>query len=249
MTAASAGWPGGATLAPFLDWAQHAPLTWVALTLGAYVVAMWIARLSNNHPLANTVLISVTLTGGVLLLTGTPYDEYFRGAQFIHFLLGPATVALAIPLVENIALVKRALLPIVAALAAGALTAIVSVVGLAWLLGGSPLLLASLSPKSVTAPIAMTVAEVVGGLPALAMAATVSTGILGAMIGRPLFERMKIRDPAARGFAMGVAAHGIGTARAFQTSEVAGAFASVGMALNGMLTAALLPLLASFLRG
>lgn len=231
-----------------LTWAEQAPLAWIALTLGAFVVATWIAGKTGNHPLANTVMISVALVSATLWLTGARYEDYFRGAQFIHFLLGPATVALAIPLVENIALVKRALLPIVVALIVGALTAIVTAVGFAWALGGSPLLLASLAPKSVTAPIAMSVGEVIGGLPALAMVATVSTGILGAMIGRPLFDAMKIRDPAARGFAMGLAAHGIGTSRAFQASEVAGAFASVGMALNGMLTALLLPALAALFR-
>ncbi|MGV2981038.1 LrgB family protein [Camelimonas sp. ID_303_24] len=235
-------------LTSLMVWAEQAPLAWIALTLGAFVLATWIAGRTGNHPLANTVMMSVALVSAALWLAGARYEDYFRGAQFIHFLLGPATVALAIPLVENIALVKRALLPIVVALIAGALTAIVSAVGFAWALGGSPLLLASLAPKSVTAPIAMSVGEVIGGLPALAMVATVSTGILGAMIGRPLFDAMKIRDPAARGFAMGLAAHGIGTARAFQSSEVAGAFASVGMALNGMLTALLLPALAALLR-
>ncbi len=235
-------------LTSLMVWAEQAPLAWIALTLGAFVLATWIAGRTGNHPLANTVMMSVALVSAALWLAGARYEDYFRGAQFIHFLLGPATVALAIPLVENIALVKRALLPIVVALVVGALTAIVSAVGFAWALGGSPLLLASLAPKSVTAPIAMSVGEVIGGLPALAMVATVSTGILGAMIGRPLFDAMKIRDPAARGFAMGLAAHGIGTARAFQSSEVAGAFASVGMALNGMLTALLLPALAALLR-
>jgi len=235
-------------LAALLAWSEQAPLVWIALTLGAFVVATWIARRSGNHPLANTVMISVALVSAALWLTGARYEDYFRGAQFIHFLLGPATVALAIPLVENMALVKRALLPIVVALVVGALTAMTTAVGFAWALGGLPLLLASLAPKSVTAPIAMSVGEIIGGLPALAMVATISTGILGAMIGRPLFDAMKIRDPAARGFAMGLAAHGIGTARAFQASEVAGAFASVGMALNGMLTALLLPALAALLR-
>lgn len=235
-------------LAGFAAWALQAPLTWMALTLAAYVIAVWVARKLNNHPLANTVLISVALVSGALWLMGVSYDDYFRGAQFIHFLLGPAIVALAIPLVENIALVKRAMLPIFVALVTGALTAIVSVVGFAWALGGSHVLLASLAPKSVTAPISMAVGEVIGGLPALAMVAAVSTGIVGAMIGGPLFDAMRIRDPAARGFAMGVAAHGIGTARAFQASEVAGAFASIGMAMNGMLTAMLLPVLAALLR-
>ncbi|MFC0283591.1 LrgB family protein [Camelimonas abortus] len=227
----------------FLAWAQHAPLTWTLATVGAFVIASWIGRRVNGHPLANPVLVSVAITGLLLELTGTPYEEYYRGAQLISFLLGPATVALAIPLVENIALVKRALLPIAVSLACGSLAAIVSVVGVAHLLGVRESLLLSLAPKSVTAPISMAVADIIGGVPALAMVATVGTGVAGAIIATPLFNLMKVRDPAARGFAIGVAAHGIGTARAFQSSEVAGAFAGMAMALNGLLTAALLPAL------
>lgn len=227
----------------FLAFAQQAPLTWTGLTIAAFAFALWAGQWLNNNPLANPVLISVVLTGGALWLTGTPYADYFQGAQLISFLLGPATVALAVPLVENIALARRALLPICVSLVCGSLTAIISVVGIAFLLGAERPLLLSLSPKSATAPISMAVAEIMGGLPALAMVATVGTGIAGAIIAAPLFNLMKVRDPAARGFAIGVAAHGIGAARAFQTSEVAGAFAGMAMALNGLLTALLLPAL------
>jgi putative effector of murein hydrolase len=160
-------------------------------------------------------------------------------------LLGPATVALAVPLVENLAKVRRALLPMAAALIAGSLTAIVSAVGVAALMGAPPEILASLAPKSVTTPIAMGVAERLGGIPTLTAVLVISTGIIGAMIVTPLMNLLRVRDYAARGFAVGIAAHGIGTARAFQVDPVAGTFAGLAMGLNGVVTAVLAPFIAT----
>lgn len=223
------------------------PLLWLTVTLVAYAVADRIARALNRHPLANPVVIAVALVIAALSLSKTPFDTYFAGAQFVHFLLGPATVALAIPLVENLAKVRRALLPMAAALIAGSVTAIVSAVGVAYLMGAPPEILASLAPKSVTTPIAMGVAQGLGGIPTLTAVLVITTGILGAMMVTPLMNALKVRDFAARGFAVGIAAHGIGTARAFQVDPIAGTFAGLAMGLNGVLTALLAPLLASLL--
>jgi predicted murein hydrolase (TIGR00659 family) len=217
------------------------PLLGLTLTLLAYQGALWLYRRANQHPLLNPVLIAVTLLVAVLTLTGTPYQTYFDGAQFVHFLLGPATVALAIPLYAQWARLRSMLAPLLVTLVAGSLTAALSAVAIAALLGASAESTMSMAPKSVTMPIAMGVAERLGGLPSLTAVLVMSTGILGAICARYIYRMLRIEDHAVRGFAIGVASHGIGTARAFQVSEQAGAFAALGMGLNGLLTAALLP--------
>jgi len=224
------------------------PLLWLTATLVAYVVADRISLLLNRHPLANPVLIAVILLVLVLRGTGTEFSRYFEGAQFVHFMLGPATVALAVPLIAQGRRVRRLVVPIAAALIAGSVTAIVTAVGLAWALGASPQTVASLAPKSVTTPIAMGIAEAIGGIPTLTAVLVILTGVIGAMSVTPLMNALGVRDFAARGFAAGVASHGIGTARAFQVSEIAGTFAGLGMALNGLLTAILAPMLMALWR-
>ena len=214
------------------------PLLWLTATLAAYVLGDAVSARMKRHPLANPVVIAAGLLIAVLVATGTPYPVYFEGAQFVHFLLGPATVALAVPLWRNRAAVRRNLLPMCAALVAGSITAIGTAVAVGWALGAPATVIASLAPKSTTAPIAMALSEAIGGIPALTAVLVVLSGILGALIVTPLMNALGIRDFAARGFAAGVASHGIGTARAFQVSEEAGTFAGIAMGLNGALTAA-----------
>lgn len=217
------------------------PLLGLTLTLLAYQAAVFINKRCNGHPLANPVLIAVTALVALLWFTGTPYRTYFDGAQFVHFLLGPATVALAIPLHAQLPRLKRMAGPLLLALLAGAVTATVAAVGVGWLLGASAPTLLSLAPKSVTTPIAMGIAERLGGLPSLTAVLVILTGVLGAISARGIYAVLKIDDHAVRGFAIGTASHGIGTARAFQVSEQAGAFAALAMGLNGLLTALLAP--------
>ena len=218
------------------------PLLGLTLTLLAYQAAFWIYKRVGFHPLANPVLISVAILATLLLATGTPYQTYFDGAQFVHFLLGPATVALAIPLHAQWPRLKAMAGPLIIALVVGSLTAALSAWGIGAVLGASRESLMSLAPKSVTTPIAMGVAERIGGLPSLTAVLVISTGIIGAVFGRSLYQRLHvIQDHAVRGFAIGIASHGIGTARAFQVSEQAGAFAALAMGLNGLLTAVSLP--------
>jgi predicted murein hydrolase (TIGR00659 family) len=219
------------------------PLLGLTVTLVAYQIGAGVYRKLGLNPLANPVLIAVILLVGLLWATGTEYRTYFDGAQFVHFLLGPATVALAVPLYRNLRSVRRQFLPLSLALLAGTVTAAGSAVGTAWLLGASEATLKSLAPKSVTTPIAMGVTEQIGGLPSLTAVLVILTGILGAVLATWTLNALRIRDWRARGFAIGVAAHGIGTARAFQVNEVAGAFSSLAMGLNGLATAMLLPLL------
>jgi predicted murein hydrolase (TIGR00659 family) len=232
-----------AELARLWNELSAAPLLWLVATLAAFEAGAWLFRRSGGHPLLNPVLTAVTLLVGLLAATGTDYATYFGGARFIHFLLGPATVALAIPLYREIGLIRKSGAPILLSLAAGSLVAVASAVGIARALGGERNILLSLAPKSVTTPIAMGISEQIGGLPSLTAVSVVMTGIGGAVFGGWVLDRVRVRDEAARGMAMGVASHGIGTARALQWNRTSGAFAALAMALNGLLTALLLPLL------
>jgi predicted murein hydrolase (TIGR00659 family) len=229
--------------AAFWVYLSASPLLGLTITLLAYQGAYFIYAKTRMNPLANPVALAVAMLVALLWITHTPYATYFEGAQFVHFLLGPATVALAVPLYANLTTLRRNLVPILGALLVGSLTAVLSALGIAWLLGASRESLLSIAPKSVTAPIAMGIAEKLGGLPSLTGVLVVCTGILGAVLARGTLNLLRIEDHAVRGFAVGVAAHGIGTARAFQISETAGAFSGLAMGLNGLLTAFLFPLL------
>ena len=232
---------------PFKLWSylSSEPLLWLWATLVAYWIGDFLFRASRRSPFANPVMIAVVILGTVLLMTHTPYERYFKGAQFVHFMLGPATVCLAVPLHANLPKVKRALLPIVAGLGGGSTTAIGSVLAIAKAMGAGPVLLASLAPKSVTAPVAIGISQQLGGEPSLTAALTIMTGMIGAIVVTPMLNVLGFRDWRARGLAVGVAAHGIGTARAFQVHETKGAFASIGMGMNAVLTAFLAPVILS----
>jgi predicted murein hydrolase (TIGR00659 family) len=223
------------------------PLLWLTATLVAYVVADAIAVACKRHPLANPVLIAVILVASVLLATGTQYPTYFAGAQFVHFLLGPATVALAVPLVRYLPHVRRTLVPMAVALLIGSVTAIVSAVLLAKAFGLDRAATLALAPKSSTAAIAMGIADKIGGDPALTAVLVILTGITGAIVVTPLMNALGLKNYAARGFAAGLASHGIGTARAFQVSQIAGTFAGIALGLNGLLTALLVPVVIAWL--
>jgi predicted murein hydrolase (TIGR00659 family) len=217
------------------------PLLGLTLTLLAYGIAYRVYLRSRMNPLLNPVATSVTMLICLLLATGTPYHDYFQGAQFVHFLLGPATVALAVPLYRQTARLKRLWLPISVTLLSGVTIGALSSVTLARLFGVGAQTQLSLAPKSVTAPVAMGISEKVGGLPSLTAVFVVATGILGAALGTRLFALMRIGDDTIKGFAMGITAHGIGTARAFQISPEMGAFSGLAMALATFTTAFVLP--------
>jgi len=223
------------------------PLLWLSVTLLAYLAAFGLYRRAGDNPLLNPVALAVALLIGVLLATGTPYATYFEGAQFVHFLLGPATVALAVPLYRQLGRLRRLWLPVAVAVVVGVSVAALSAVVLAALLGGSVETQLSLAPKSVTAPVAMGIAEKIGGLPSLTAVLVVATGILGAVTGTRLLAWCGVHDDAVRGIAMGVTSHGIGTARAFQVGPAMGAFSGLGMALSAFATALLVPWLVRWL--
>lgn len=222
------------------------PLLHLTLTLAGFVAASTVYRVARMNPLLNPVLLSVAAIVAALYATSTSYDTYIEGAQFVHFLLGPATVALAIPLYRQYDRVRKSALAILVSLVTGAVSAAASAILIAWLLGAQSVSIASLAPKSVTAPVAMGVSEQLGGLPSLTAVLVILTGITGSMLGPGVLNLLGVRDWSVRGMAIGTASHGIGTARALQVNELAGAFSGLAMGLNAIATAILLPLLWKF---
>lgn len=225
------------------------PLAWLTATLLAYQAGHWLWRKAKLNPLVNPVLIAMGILSGLLLACGTDYRIYYEGTRPIHFLLGPATVALAVPLYKQLDRLLRSLGALTAGLLAGSVAAAVSAIGIGQLFGASHQTLMSLAPKSATSPIAMGVAEAIGGLPSLTAVIVILTGISGAVTGAWVLDLCRIRDERARGLALGTAAHGIGTARALQMGEVTGAFSGLAMGLNGVATAVLVPFLVRWMMG
>jgi len=224
------------------------PLLALILTLTAYQIGMLTYEKFNRNPLANPVAIAVLIIALAITAIDMPYRTYFEGAQFVHFLLGTATVSLAVPIFKGFRALAGRMLPLFLALIGGGVTSIVSAVGLARLLGADDAIIGGFYAKSVTAPIAMGVAERIGSSPTLTAVFAVSTGILGAVLGRFVFDFIGLRAWWQRGFAIGVAAHGIGTSRAFSVHPEAGTYASLAMGLHGILGAILIPACVSWLR-
>lgn len=222
-------------------------LLWLTLTLVVFAAAEAISAASKRHPLAHPILLSAPVLMGALLLTRTPYVAYAEGTRPLTFLLGPAVVGLAVPIWSQRRVILRLARPLAAALAAGCLTAIVSAVGIAWLFGAPPAVLASVATRAATTPVAMEVSRQLGGVASLAAVIVLFAGVIGGVSATHLLNAMKIRDWRARGFAVGVSAHGFGAARAFQVNAVAGTFASLGMALNAVGTALVLSIFAVIL--
>ena len=219
------------------------PLFGLTLTLASYTAGSWLHRRSGSLAALNPVMLAVVITSVVLAVTGMDYRTYFEGAQFVHFLLGPATVALAVPLYRQLPQIRRVALPLLASVGVGSLTAIATAIGIAAALGAADQTVVSLAPKSATAPVAMGVSEQLGGVPSLTAVFTILTGITGAVLGGAVLNLVRVRDRRARGLAVGVVAHGIGTARKMQVHATSGVFAGLGLALNAVTTAVLVPLL------
>jgi predicted murein hydrolase (TIGR00659 family) len=222
------------------------PLLALILTLSAYQLGLIIYERSNKNPIANPVGIAVLVVATLLHVANIPYAKYFEGAQFIHFLLGTATVALAVPIFNGYAALRQHWLALITALICGAVTSMASAVIIAKALGADASLIAPLLAKSVTAPIAMGVAERLGASPTLTAVFAVVTGIIGASIGRFVLNAIGCTEWWQRGFALGTAAHGIGTSRAFSVNAQAGTFASLAMGLHGILGALLIPIAGPF---
>lgn len=223
------------------------PLMGLTMTLVAYSLALKLYERSQKNALLHPVIVAIGLLILFLSVSKMSYEDYFEGGQFIHFLLGPATVALAVPLYQQFRKLKKNWLPISLAMVSGVVIGAISSIVIAKFSGASLETLLSLAPKSVTVPIAMGISEKIGGLPSLTAVLVVVTGILGAIMGIKLFQVMNIKDDSVKGIAMGVTAHGIGTARSFQESSEMGAFSGLAMALSAVLTALILPYLVTLL--
>jgi putative effector of murein hydrolase len=220
------------------------PLFGLTATLLAYSCANAVYVQLGHAPWANPVLWSILILAGLLTLSATPYPTYFSGAQFIHFLLGPAVVALAWPLWERGAEVRKNAFPLVLAALIGGVAAGASAVLIGWLLGLPQDLLRSLAPKSVTAPVAMGIAAQLGGIPALAAVFSVLTGLTGAISAKYIFHAIGGLSAREKGFAMGTASHGLGAARALQVDADSGAYAGLALGIQVVLSALLIPVVA-----
>lgn len=226
---------------------QTSPLVWIIVTILAFLFASWVNRLAGRTPLLHPVVVGLLLIIGVLKLTDTSYDTYKEGAQFISFLLGPAVVALAVPLYDNLARVRSMLVPLLVACTVGALVAALTAIAVGIWLDLSMQTLLSLAPKSVTTPIAIGIADKIGGYPSLTAGLVLITGALGCLMSPYICKLLRVNDPAIRGFSLGVAAHAMGTAYAFEYGAIAGAFGGLAMGMTGAFTAFMLPPLISLL--
>jgi predicted murein hydrolase (TIGR00659 family) len=222
----------------------HHPLFGVGITLAAYQLAV-AGYEKTRWIFLQPVLVSMLVLIGVLLGCGIDYSEYRESTEILGTLLGPATVALAVPLFLNLRRIRQLFWPTLTTLVVGGVLATGSCLLLGWAFGVDHMILMTLAPKSVTSPIAMLVAEQIGGVAPLAAVFVLITGVIGAIFGPGLLSLLKVRSPAARGMALGLTAHAVGTSVAIQESEECGAFAALAMSLMGVSTAVLLPLAVS----
>ncbi len=213
------------------------------VTVAAYWMARWLYLRSRSNPLLIPVLTAVVLIVTILVTFNIPYEQYAQSTRLLQLLIGPATVALAVPLYTHLEQLKRMWIPLVTALLAGGITAIVSALLIVWVFGGSVELLLSLAPKSATMPVSIPASVAVGGVASLVAVSTAITGIVGVLIASPLFRWIGVKDPVVQGFTLGLTSHAIGTARSIQINSEAGGSAALAMGLNGLLTAALMPFL------
>lgn len=216
------------------------PIILLAITFGIYYVARQIQKWTGWVVL-NPILITIAALIALLQLTGISYETYKQGGQYIDFWLKPAIVALGVPLYQNLGQIRRHLLPILMSQLVGCLVGLVSVTLIASALGASHEVIVSLAPKSVTTPIAMEVSKTSGGIPSLTAAIVVIVGLFGAIFGFKILEVWHVRNPFSQGISMGTAAHAVGTSRAMEKGETYGAYSSLGLILNGVLTALLTP--------
>lgn len=216
------------------------PIILLAITFGIYYVARQIQKWTGWVVL-NPILVTIATLIALLQLTGISYETYEQGGQYIDFWLKPAIVALGVPLYQHLGQIRRQLLPILMSQLVGCLVGLVSVTLIASALGASHEVIVSLAPKSVTTPIAMEVCKTSGGIPSLTAAIVVIVGLFGAIFGFKILEVWHVRNPFSQGISMGTAAHAVGTSRAMEKGETYGAYSSLGLILNGVLTALLTP--------
>lgn len=230
-----------------IAYVMNTPLSWIIITLSAYKIGIIIYEKTGKNALLQPIVIAYVIMLPILIMAQIPYKQYFESVSILHFFLGPATVALALPLYKNLKLIQSYFLPILITLVAGGIFTILSAIAILWLFGASKITMLSMTTKSVTAPITLITAQDIGAIPSLAMGFVVITGLLGALFGTFIFKLLKIKHDAAKGFALGLISHAVGTARAFEISENAAAFSALAMGLIGVFIAVLLPIVIGFL--
>jgi putative effector of murein hydrolase len=228
-----------------INYIQTTPLIWLIITLSAFKFGIIIYNKSNKKILLQPILVAYGIILSIVLVTGTSYEEYFKGVEIIHFFLGSATVALALPLYKNLIYIKSLYFPIIITLIIGSVSSIIIAVFLLWILDANILTILSMTTKSITAPIAIITSKQIGAIPSLSVSFVLITGIIGSIFSDTIFKIMKIKNDTSQGFSLGLISHGIGTAKAIEISEKAAAFSALAMGLNGIFTAILLPIILS----
>lgn len=225
-----------------MSWFLSHPLTWLVATLLAYRLGVWL-RDRTGHPVAQPVLVGVVLLAATLVLLDVDYATYAEGTTLVTFLLGPATVALAVPLHRQLGRLRGYALPLVAGLLVGVVVSVGSAMLLVQLLGGDELLARTVAPKATTAPVAIALSRTIEGVAPLTAAIGITAGILGAVAAPTVLTWLRVREHRARGLATGAVSHGIGTSRMLHEHPVEGAFSGLAMGLTALATSLLLPLL------
>ena len=231
-----------------ISYIHSTPLTWLIATLVAFKFGIIVYEKFNKHTLLQPIIIAYVILLSLIMYTNTSFEEYFKSVEIIHFFLGPATVALALPLYKNLKYIKSLFLPIVLTLFIAGVFSIVIAVLLLWIFGADLPTMLSMTTKSITAPIAIITSQQIGGIPSLAVGFVLITGIIGALFGTIVFKLINIKHDTSKGFALGLVSHGIGTARAIEISEKAAAFSALAMGLSGIFTAIFLPMIITFFK-
>lgn len=221
----------------------HKPLFGLLLTLVVYQLSLWFYDFCGRRAFVHPVAVSSVAIAAFLKLTGLSYSNYVDANELVYFLLGPTTVALAVPLYREFHHIRKLALPVVITVIVGGAFAAASAVGIAWMMGANETTLLSLAPKSVTTPIAIGIADNIGALATLTTGVVVFTGVIGVLLSPLVFYLLQLRDPRLQGIVLGLNAHGVGTARSFEVNATTGAFATLAMGLTGAFTALTLPYL------
>lgn len=229
------------------EWLRASPLLGIFLTLLGYRVGVEVQRMSRGHPLAQPVLVAMVVIGGALWLLDLEYDEYLTGAGIIAFFLGPATVALAVPLHRQAHHLRHLLLPMLVAIPVGAAVSIVTGVYAVRWLGGDEVLERTMAPKAATTPVSIAISDAVGGLPPLTAILAIVIGVVGAVAAPAVLTLIRVHDRRARGIAIGAVSHGVGTSRALRDHPTEGAFSGLSMGLTALATSLLVAVLLPFL--
>lgn len=229
------------------DWMRHSPVFLVLLTLVGYRLGRELRDRSGGHALAQPVLVAIVVVGATITLADIDYSDYRHGTELIAFWLGPATVALAVPLHRQVHRLRGFVVPLLVGIPLGAVVSVGSGILLVKLCGGSEVLARTMAPKAATTPVSIALSERIDGLPPLTAVLTIVAGILGAVAGPAVLTVLRVRDRRARGVALGAVSHGIGTSRALVEHEEEGAFSGLSMGLTALATSIVLPVLVALL--